>query len=151
MQLALEQRGDVCIVRVEEAKFTYPVLSPFFTEVRRIVEQGARKLIIDLEAVAYIDSASIGCLIDIHNLLADRGGSVKLSGPKPRVHAMLSMVLTDKILDIHSEEAAALAAFAGTAKRSVQLAGAAGRAANAARSSEGAIGRPRAPTRGEGA
>lgn len=149
MQLALEQRGDVCIVRVGEAKLTYPVLSPFFTEVRRIVEQGARKLIIDLESVAYIDSASIGCLIDIHHLLEDRGGSVKLSGPKPRVHTMLSMVLIDKILDVYREEAVALAAFAGTAKRTVHLAADAGRAAPAARSSEGAIARPRPPTRGD--
>src|SRR6185436_12786413 len=71
MQLSLEQSGDVRIVRVKETKLTYPVLSSFFAEVRQLVEDGARKLVIDLEAVSYIDSASIGCLMDIHRLLKD--------------------------------------------------------------------------------
>jgi len=111
MQLSLEQRGDVRIVRVKEAKLTYPVLSSFFAEVRQLVEDGARKLVIDLGAVSYIDSASIGCLMDIHRLLKDRDGVVKLSGLQPRVETMLSMTGVHKIVDIHREEAEALSAF----------------------------------------
>src|SRR6266496_2072232 len=85
MQLAVEDRGDVKIVRVQEAKLTYPVLSPFFTEVRQLVEAGARKLVIDMRAVSYIDSASISCLMDIHHLLQEKLGTMKLSGLQPRV------------------------------------------------------------------
>ena len=33
MQLAFDERGDVTVVRVKEAKLTYPVLSAFFSEV----------------------------------------------------------------------------------------------------------------------
>lgn len=139
VQLSVEQRDDVQIVRVEEAKLTYPVLSAFFAEVRQLVESGARRLVIDLKNVSYIDSASIGCLIDIHHLLEERGGSVKLSGPKPRVQTMLSMVLVDKILDVYKDEAAALAAFGASGRRIVDLA------------PEGALGRARGRTRGEGA
>jgi anti-sigma B factor antagonist len=111
MQLSLEQSGDVRIVRVKETKLTYPVLSSFFAEVRQLVEDGARKLVIDLEAVSYIDSASIGCLMDIHRLLKDREGAVKLSGLQPRVETMLSMTGVHKIVDVHRQEAEALAAF----------------------------------------
>ena len=112
MQLSLEQSGDVRIVRVKEAKLTYPVLSSFFAEVRQLVDDGARKVVIDLGAVSYIDSASIGCLMDIHRLLKDRGGAVRLSGLQPRVETMLSMTGVHKIVDIHREEAEALSAFA---------------------------------------
>ena len=114
MELSFEQRGDVHIVRVRETKLTYPVLSAFFSEVRRSVEQGARKLIIDLRTVTYIDSPAIGCLIDIHRLLKDRDGLVKLSGPSPRVETMLSMVLVHRILEICSDEALALESFGRT-------------------------------------
>src|SRR5712692_2878635 len=107
MRLSLEQAGDVRIVRVQEAKLTYPVLSSFFVEVRQIVEDGARKLVIDLEAVTYIDSASIGCLMDIHRLLKDRDGAVKLSGLQPRVETMLSMTGVRKMVDVHREAAGA--------------------------------------------
>jgi len=111
MQLAVEERGDVRIVRVREAKLTYPVLSSFFAEVRQLVEGGARKVVIDLQDVSYIDSASIGCLMDIHRLLQDKSGAVKLAGLQPRVETMISMTGVHKIIDIHREEAEALGAF----------------------------------------
>jgi anti-anti-sigma factor len=111
MQLSSKQSGDVRIVRVEEAKLTYPVLSSFFLEVCRIVEDGARKLVLDLEAVTYIDSASIGCLMDIHRLLAERGGVVKLAGLQPRVDTMLSMTGVHRILDVRRDVPIAVAAF----------------------------------------
>ena len=100
MQLSVEQSDDVRILRVKEAKLTYPVLSSFFAEVRQIVEDGARKLVIDLEAVTYIDSAAIGCLMDIHRLLKDRDGKVKVSGLQPRVKTMLSMTGILKIVEV---------------------------------------------------
>ena len=113
MELAVEESGDVRIVRVREAKLTYPVLSSFFAEVRQVIEGGARKLLIDLQAVSYIDSASIGCLMDIHRLLQEKDGAVKLAGLQPRVETMISMTGVHKIIEIHREEAAALAAFQG--------------------------------------
>jgi len=113
MQLAVEDSGDVKIVRVKEPKLTYPNLAPFFAEVRQIVEGGALKVVIDLGAVGYIDSASIGCLMDVRRLLQERGGVLRLSGLQPRVETMLSMTGVHKIMDIHREEAAAVAAFGG--------------------------------------
>jgi len=111
MQLAFEEKGDVTVVRVREAKLTYPVLSSFFSEVRRSVEGGSRKVLIDLAAVSYLDSASIGCLMDVHRLLQERGGALRLSGLQPRVETMISMTGVHKIVPLHREEEDALAAF----------------------------------------
>ena len=112
MQLVVEELEGVHILRVREAKLTYPVLSSFFAEVRQLVDQGVNRLLIDLQTVSYIDSASIGCLMDVHRLLQDQAGAVKLSGLQPRVETMLSMTGVHKIIDIHREESEALAAFA---------------------------------------
>ena len=111
MQLEVDEKADVRIVRVKEAKLTYPILSAFFAEVRQLVEGGTRKLLIDLAAVTYIDSASIGCLMDIYRLMQDRGGVVKVAGVQPRVETMISMTGVHKLIDLHREEAAALQAF----------------------------------------
>jgi anti-anti-sigma factor len=111
MQLEVDENADVRIVRVKEAKLTYPNLSAFFAEVRQLVEGGTRKLLIDLAAVTYIDSASIGCLMDIYRLMQDRGGVVKVAGVQPRVETMISMTGVHKLIDLHREEAAALQAF----------------------------------------
>ena len=111
MQLRIEEQGDVSIVRVLEAKLTYPILAGFFAEVQKRVEAGSRKMLIDLQAVSYIDSASIGCLMDIHRLLQEKSGTVKLSGLQPRVETMISMTGVHKIIDLFREEADALADF----------------------------------------
>ena len=111
MDLAVEESGDVRIVRVRESKLTYPVLSSFFAGVRQVIDEGARKVLIDLQSVSYIDSASIGCLMDIHRLLHDKSGAVKLSGLQPRVETMISMTGVHTIIEIHREEAEALDAF----------------------------------------
>ena len=112
MQLAFEEKGDVTVVRVQEAKLTYPVLSSFFSEVRQRVEGGvAAGCVIDLAAVSYLDSASIGCLMDVHRLLQERGGALRLSGLQPRVETMISMTGVHKIVPLHRDEEDALAAF----------------------------------------
>lgn len=113
MQIAVEEKGEVRIVRVQEVKLTYPALASFFASVRQLVEDGARKLLIDLQAVTYIDSASIGCLMDIHRLLQEKDGALKLSGLQPRVETMISMTGVHKIIGIHREEVEALAALGG--------------------------------------
>jgi len=111
MQLAFDERGDVTIVRVREARLTYPVLSSFFSEVKQRVEGGARKVVVDLAAVSYLDSASIGCLMDIHRLLQEKGGALRLSGLQPRVETMISMTGVHKIVPLHRGEEDALAGF----------------------------------------
>ena len=119
MQLAFEDKGDVTVVRVQEAKLTYPVLSAFFSEVRQRVEGGARRVLVDLASVSYLDSASIGCLMDIHRLLHEKGGALRLSGLQPRVETMISMTGVHKIVPLHRDEEDALAEFraAGGAAR----------------------------------
>jgi anti-anti-sigma factor len=111
MQLAFEEKGDVTVVRVQETKLTYPVLSSFFSAVRQRVEAGARHLLIDLGSVSYLDSASIGCLMDIHRLLQEKGGALRLSGLQPRVETMISMTGVHKIVPLHRDEEDALAGF----------------------------------------
>src|SRR4051812_10291300 len=91
LDLSVEPAGDASVVRVKTSKLTYPVLTAFFDAVQELVEEGARQVVLDLAAVTYIDSATIGCLVEIHRLLADLGGSVKLVALQRRVHTMLSM------------------------------------------------------------
>jgi anti-anti-sigma factor len=111
MNLTITRSGDVTVVRVGEARLMYPLLSDFASSVTSLVNAGERKLVIDLAGVSYIDSASIGCLMDIHRLLVDKGGAVRLCGLQSRVGTMLSMTGVHKIVDIVPDVEAALAAF----------------------------------------
>ena len=111
MSVTSERSGDVVVIHAAPARLMYPSLSEFSTHVSGELGGGARKIVIDLGQVEYLDSAAIGCLMDIHRLLQDKDGALRLSGLQPRVETMISMTGVHKIVGIHREEAAALASF----------------------------------------
>lgn len=111
MNLATEQRGDVAIVRVRESRLVYPLLADFASTVNGLIGTGARKVIIDLSPVGYIDSATIGCLMDLYRQVAAVGGVLGLAGVQKRVEMMLTMTGAHHFIALHPDESAALVAL----------------------------------------
>ena len=74
---------------------------------------GERKLVIDLAGVSYIDSASIGCLMDLYRQATAAGARLKLAGVQKRVETMLSMTGAQNFLEILPDEASAIRSFGG--------------------------------------
>ncbi|MBP6703447.1 MAG: STAS domain-containing protein [Vicinamibacteria bacterium] len=111
MDLSIEKNGDATIVRVLTARVIYPLLPTLVAKTREEVEKGARTLVLDLAAVSYIDSATIGCIMDIYRLATDRGGALHILAPQARVETMLSMAGVHKIVPIFREEDEAVRAF----------------------------------------
>ncbi len=111
MKLQIDSSGEVKILRIKEDKLVYTKLSDFLAQVTSLVESGTRKLIIDFAAVRYVDSASVGCLMNIYRLLSEQAGSVKLVGLQDRVERMVSLTGLHKMMEIYPDEKAALASF----------------------------------------
>ena len=115
MRLAFEERGDVTVVRVQEAKLTYPVLLPFYSEVRQRVESGATRLVVDFAAVSYLDSTAISCLMELNGLVRRSGGSLRFSALPPRLEKLIAMAGVDKVVPLHRDADEAVAAFSSPA------------------------------------
>jgi anti-anti-sigma factor len=113
MLLTTDQAGSVAIVRVGEPRLMYPLLADFAATVNDLVASGHRNVLIDLAPVTYIDSATIGCLMDLYRQVGAAGGRLKLSGVQKRVHTMLTMTGAQNFIDIHADESAGLASFGG--------------------------------------
>ena len=111
MNLEIESVGDVKVARVKEDKLVFPILSHFFNKISGLIEAGADKIVIDLSQVTYIDSASIGCLMDIYRLMSERSGSLKLVGLQERVETMVSLTGLHNLVDVYREEKTALESF----------------------------------------
>ena len=111
MNLTTEQHEDVAVVRIQEARMVYPILSDFASAVSELVQQGQRKVLIDLTPVTYLDSATIGCLMDLYRQITGAGGQVKLSGVQKRVETMLTMTGTQNFIEVHPDAESALASF----------------------------------------
>ena len=111
MNVTTERAGHVSIVRVGETRMMYPILSDFSSAVTALLAEGKREILIDLAAVTYIDSATIGCLMDLYRQTHHVGGHLKLSGVQKRVETMLTMTGAQNFIEIHADEPSAIKSF----------------------------------------
>ena len=111
MNVHTEQSGGVAIVRVGDARLMYPMLGDFSAAVNTLVASGRRDILIDLTPVTYVDSATIGCLMDLFRLVRAAGGQFKLSGVQKRVETMLTLTGAQNFIEIHPDEPTAVRSF----------------------------------------
>ena len=111
MNLTTDQTGAVAIVRVGESRLMYPILSDFSSAVTTLVAGGKRDILIDLTPVTYVDSATIGCLMDLYRQVRAAGGQLKLSNVQKRVETMLTMTGAQNFIEIHADEPSAVKSF----------------------------------------
>lgn len=113
MNVTTSHVTGVAVVRVSETRLTYPLLSDFVNSIAGLVAAGEKKIVVDLTNVNYVDSATIGCLMDLYRQATAAGGTLKLAGLQKRVETMLTMTGAQNFLEVHTDEASALASFGG--------------------------------------
>ena len=113
MNVTTEQAGRVSIVRVGETRLMYPILPDFAAAVSGLLANGHHDILSDLTPVTYVDSATIGCLMDLYRQVHGTGGHLKLSGVQKRVETMLTMTGAQNFIEIHADEPSAVRSFGG--------------------------------------
>jgi anti-sigma B factor antagonist len=111
MKVTTEQRDRVSIVRVGESRMMYPLLAEFASTVTGLITGPRPDILIDLTPVGYVDSATIGCLMDLYRQVNAAGGRLKLSGVQKRVETMLTLTGAQHFIEIHGDEPGALRSF----------------------------------------
>jgi anti-sigma B factor antagonist len=111
MNVKTDQASHVSIVRVGETRLMYPMLSDFSAAVGGLLASGKREILIDMTPVTYLDSAAIGCLMDLFRQVHGAGGHLKLSSVQSRVQTMLTMTGAQNFIEIHADESSAVKSF----------------------------------------
>jgi anti-sigma B factor antagonist len=111
MNARTEDVGGVSIVRVGESRLMYPMLGDFSSLVTNLIGAGRRAILIDLAQVTYVDSATIGCLMDLYRQVNAVGGHLKLSAVQKRVETMLTLTGAHNFIEIHADEPSAVRSF----------------------------------------
>ena len=89
----------------------YPLLSEFANTVTSLISGCEANVLLDLSTVTYVDSATIGCLMDLYRQATAAGGSLKLTGVQKRVETMLTMTGAQNFLEIHGDKPSAMKSF----------------------------------------
>ena len=111
MNVTTTHVGPVVVLRVHEARLTYPILADFATVAANHIAAGEKQVVLDMSTVNYVDSATIGCLMDLYRQASAAGGAIKLAGVQKRVETMLQMTGAHNFLEVHPDEASAVASF----------------------------------------
>ena len=111
LEASVRQSADVTILDLEGRATIGPGNDLLASELGRLVQGGARKLLVNLRGVKQVDSSSISTLVRTFVSLQNTGGSLKLLSPQGRVRAVLSLTRLLKAIPNFDDEGAALASF----------------------------------------
>lgn len=73
------------------------------TSIRRLVEEGARKLVIDLAGLNAIDSSGIGLLVTSSGHIEQNGGRMRIAGAHGAVGKALGMAHVDRLATLDAD------------------------------------------------
>lgn len=69
--------------------------------VEKTLEEGTRRVVVDLSAVNYIDSAALGELAASRRRTVDEGGRFALAGLQGKVRDLVELTRLDTMIDVY--------------------------------------------------
>ncbi len=111
MKITRNERNDVVVLTISGKLMGGPDADSFQNHVDGILEQGRRKILVDLGDVSWVNSTGLGILIQGHHTVTKAGGEMKLCKASRRVESLLMVTRLNMIFENYSDEAQALASF----------------------------------------
>jgi anti-sigma B factor antagonist len=80
-------------------------------KINSLVSQGHKKILLNLEAVPYIDSAGLGEIVRTYTSISRQGGKLKLLNVSKRIQDLLVITKLITIFDSYDNEVEAVRSF----------------------------------------
>ena len=111
MQIHQRMVGDVTVVDLN-GKMTLGEGDELLRDkVNSLIQQGLKKIILNLSDVPYIDSAGLGEIVRTYTTVSRQGGSLKLLNLTKRIEDLLSITKLLTVFETYETEAEALKSF----------------------------------------
>ena len=105
------QAGDVTVLDMD-GKITIGEGSVALRgAVRRLIEEGKKKILLNLSNVGYVDSSGIGELVSSFTTVNREGGQLKLLNLTQKIRDLLAITKLLTVFDTYDDEASALNSF----------------------------------------
>lgn len=112
MQLSQQVKGDVIVVTVDgDITLNKGGDVALKDKINSLLQQGYKKLLLDLGGVSYVDSAGLGQLVQIHTTASHGGAQFKLVNVTKRLKDLLVVTKLVTVFDTYENEADALKSF----------------------------------------
>ncbi len=94
---------DITVVEISGRLNLGNSLVSIENSIKRMIEQGTRKLVIDLTTLNFIDSSGIGLLVSCGGLMEKSGGRMRIAGAHGVVAKALEMVHLNRITPLDAD------------------------------------------------
>ena len=111
VNITVREAGPVAVVELNGRLTLGPPVEALGQTIRRVLESGSRKLLLNLTHLTYIDSAGMGALVSALKTTRESGGELRLSSVQHKVLSLIETANLNQVFEIHPDEASGLASF----------------------------------------
>lgn len=99
MEFTKEVQGDVLVVTVNLFRATLKEADSFKNTLVKEIEEGWKKIVVDLSYCEFIDSTFLGALVLSLKKVTSAGGDLRLVGFQPSVHSMFELTRMYRVFE----------------------------------------------------
>jgi len=106
-----QTKNDIVILRLSGDLTGGPDAGLFHDTIKQIINEGQKKVVVDMGKVLIVNSTGLGILIAALTSMKNAGGMLKLLNVSKRVESLLMVTKLNLIFDVFEDEATALESF----------------------------------------
>ena len=111
MKVKRDEREGVVILSLSGKLMGGPDADKFHTELKGLLEQGKKNILVDMNDISWVNSTGLGILIAGHATMTDNQGTMKLCRVSKRVDSLLMVTRLNMIFESYDDQAQAIASF----------------------------------------
>jgi anti-anti-sigma factor len=111
MDFTKEKYGDVLVEVVNLTRATLKEAEEFKLTLTQDIEEGGKKIVVDISECEFIDSTFLGALVVSLKKITGLGGDLRLVGFQPAVHSMFELTRMYRVFESYKTKEEAVKSF----------------------------------------
>lgn len=107
MQFSTRAEGDFTVVMIQEIRMDAAIAPELKNRIAQLLNDGNTRIVLDISAVTFMDSSSLGALVSLLKMLGNRGDLV-IAGAKGIVADLFKLTRMDRVFRMAPDVDAAL-------------------------------------------
>lgn len=112
MEFTRETQGEILVITVNLFRATLKEADNFKQTLVSEIDQGWKKIVVDLSYCEFIDSTFLGALVVSLKKVTSTGGDLRLVGFQPSVHSMFELTRMYRVFESFKTQEEAIKSFA---------------------------------------
>ena len=111
LNISERQAGDVTVLDLDGRITIGEGSVSLRGAIRRLIEEGKKKVLLNLKGVSYMDSSGIGEMVSSFTTINREGGQLKLLNLQAKIKDLMAITKLLTVFDVYDDETSALNSY----------------------------------------